>query len=135
MIQFVFFMLVMSVFIIYLITKSIMPKNLGRIQKFILISLEFILSIMIPFSVYRLFLITYPEHYEAAFLGGLISAFFSFITIPIYAGIFVFINKFFKKVTITRVLYSILILLVGVCIQAGLIFVIEKPYIIDSWGW
>ncbi|WP_379138823.1 hypothetical protein [Paenibacillus sp. sgz500958] len=122
---------------IYLLTKSIIPKQLGKTLKFLLITFEFISSIMIPFSVSRLFQMIYPEHYKAAFPIGLLDLLITYCSVPIYAVVFVVINKFFKEVKASFVLYSILIILLGVGIQSGAIYVFEQPQIIDTHvhGW
>ena len=133
--DFVVILIVMFVIMIFLITHSIITKKLGGIQKLILITFEFILSITIPYTVNRFFLITYPEHYKAQFIEGLFSGLISFFSLPMYALIFVIINKFFKEVGIFRVIYSILIILVGIGIQAGTIYIFDQPYIIDLQGW
>ncbi|OAB27742.1 hypothetical protein PMSD_23220 [Paenibacillus macquariensis subsp. defensor] len=133
--DFVAILILMFAIMIFLITQSIMPKKLGGIQKLILITFEFILSVTISYAVNRFFLITYPEHYKAQFLGGLFSGLISFFSLLIYALIFVIINKFFKEIGIFHVLYAILIILVGIGIQAGTIYILEQPYIIDIQGW
>ncbi|WP_438350639.1 hypothetical protein ACP8HI_08360 [Paenibacillus sp. FA6] len=133
--DFVAILILMFVIMIFLITQSIMPKKLGGIQKLILITFEFILSVTISYAVNRFFLITYPEHYKVQFLGGLFSGLISFFSLLIYALIFVIINKFFKEVGFSHVLFAILIILVGIGIQAGTIYILEQPYSIDIQGW
>lgn len=133
--DFVAILIVMFVIMIFLISQSIIPRKLGGIQKLILISFEFILSVTISYVVYRFFLITYPEHYKAQLLGGFFSGLITFFSLLIYTLIFVSINKFFKEVGILHVLYSILIILVGIVIQVGTIYILEQPYIINIQGW
>ncbi|SES88848.1 hypothetical protein SAMN03159358_0213 [Paenibacillus sp. NFR01] len=120
---------------IFLIVQSIMPMNLGVLQKVILAILEFLISVAISYAVNKYFLITYPEHYEAQFLEGLLSAMISVICLPLYALIFFSINKLLKKIRVSRILFSLLIILVGIGLQAGAIYILDKPYIVDTQGW
>lgn len=135
MINVVFFVVVILAFMVFLISRSVIRKKLRRNQKILIITIESIFSIIIPLLVNNYFLKTYPEHYEAQFIDGLLNAVITLFSMPVYALAFIAINRFFNVAKVSRVVYSILLILVAIGIQAGAVFIFDQPYIIDIQGW
>jgi ABC-type multidrug transport system fused ATPase/permease subunit len=101
---------------------------------------EIIVSTGISYAVFRYYLNTYPEHYKAqVFTGSLFTLIISYLSLPLYALLFYFINKFFikfiNKLKILGVLCSVLIILAGVGLQVWVTYVLEEPYDTHVQGW
>ncbi|AIQ63076.1 hypothetical protein PSTEL_08190 [Paenibacillus stellifer] len=134
--EIVLFVALILAFMVFLISRSVIRKKLRRNQKILIIIIESILSIIIPLLVNNYFLKTYPEHYEAQFIDGLLNAVITLFSMPVYALAFIAINRFFNVAKVSRVVYSILLILVAIAIQAGAIYFFDQPYIIfNTPGW
>jgi hypothetical protein len=134
MINIVVFVVVVTI-LIFLLSISLKQTRLRRNQKILIITIECILSLAIPLSVNNYFLKTYPEHYEAQFIEGLLNYIITLFSLPINMVAFIGANKIFNIAKLSRVIYSILLILAAIAIQAGAIYFLDQPYTIDTQGW
>lgn len=121
-----------------IIVDSMKPYKNKLGTKTLIIFIETALSVALPYTIFKFFMVIFSHHYEAQFLEGLVSIIISIITIPIYGKLFAIINKKIEC-DLSKLkyyyLYSVRVVLLGVVIQIVLFIILDNPFVVHVEGW